>query len=49
MQVYNFLLYLFAVAIKCKSKMNKQKLKEQGVDILSRDGINEQGGNFSEN
>ena len=32
MQVCNFLLYLFAFAIKCKSKMNKQKLKEQGVN-----------------
>ena len=43
MQVYNFLLYLFAFAIKCKSKMNKQKLKEQGVNTSLQERNNRAG------
>ena len=43
MQVYNFLLYLFAFAIKCKSKMNKQKLKEQGVNTSLQERNNPTG------
>ena len=36
---------MFAFAIKCKSKMNKRKLKEEGVNTYLQEKIIEQGWN----